>query len=147
MKDEGQTLPDLILVDGGLNQIKAASLALAKAEVSINLFGLVKNNKLQTAGLMDINGNIYDIENKNIFFMLTRMQDEVHRFAITFHQSLRNKNMKSSLLDDIKGLGSKRKELINKAYPDINLLKEATVEELSQLLPKDVAELLYNKLH
>ena len=147
MKDEGQTLPDLILVDGGLNQIKAASLALAKAEVSINLFGLVKNNKHQTAGLMDINGNIYDIENKNIFFMLTRMQDEVHRFSITFHQSLRNKNLKSSLLDDIKGICSKRKELINKAYPDINLLKEATVEELSQLLPKDVAELLYNKLH
>ena len=133
MKDEGQTLPDLILVDGGLNQIKAASLALQKADVSINLFGLVKNSKHQTAGLMDIEGNIYDIENKNIFFMLTRMQDEVHRFAITFHQSLRNKNMKSSLLDDIKGLGAKRKELINKAYPDINLLKEATIEELSQL--------------
>ena len=146
MKDEGQALPDLILVDGGLNQIKAASLALAKAKVSINLFGLVKNNKHQTAGLMDINGNVFDIENKNIFFMLTRMQDEVHRFAITFHQSLRNKNMKSSLLDGIKGLGSKRKELINKAYPDINLLKEATIEELSQLLPKEVAEALYMKL-
>ena len=146
MKDEGQTLPDLILVDGGLNQIKAASLALAKADVSINLFGLVKNNKHQTAGLMDINGNVYDIENKNIFFMLTRMQDEVHRFAITFHQSLRNKSMKSSILDDIKGLGTKRKELINKAYPDINLLKEATIEELSQLLPKEVAEALYMKL-
>ena len=146
MKDEGQTLPDLILVDGGLNQIKAASLALQKADVSINLFGLVKNSKHQTAGLMDIEGNIYDIENKNIFFMLTRMQDEVHRFAITFHQSLRNKNMKSSLLDDIKGLGAKRKELINKAYPDINLLKEATIEELSQLLPKEVAEALYMKL-
>ena len=146
MKDEGQALPDLILVDGGLNQIKAASLALNKADVSINLFGLVKNNKHQTAGLMDINGNVFDIENKNIFFMLTRMQDEVHRFAITFHQSLRNKNMKSSLLDGIKGLGSKRKELINKAYPDINLLKEATIEELSQLLPKEVAEALYMKL-
>jgi hypothetical protein len=99
MKDENQSFPDLILVDGGLNQITAASKALNKAEVSINLFGLVKNNKHQTAGLMDINGNIYDIENKNIFFMLTRMQDEVHRFAITFHQSLRNKNMKSSILD------------------------------------------------
>ena len=146
MKDENQTLPDLILVDGGLNQINAASKALEKAEVSINLFGLVKNNKHQTAGLMDINGNIFDIENKSIFFMLTRMQDEVHRFAITFHQSLRNKNMKSSLLDDIKGLGAKRKELINKAYPDINLLKEATIEELSQLLPKEVAEALYMKL-
>ena len=146
LKDEGKDLPDLILVDGGLNQIKAADAALKKAEVSINLFGLVKNNKHQTAGLMDINGNVYDIENKNIFFMLTRMQDEVHRFAITFHQSLRNKKMTSSILDDIKGLGDKRKELINKAYPDITLLKEATIEELSQLLPKEVAEALYMKL-
>lgn len=146
LKDEGKDLPDLILVDGGLNQIKAADSALKKAEVSINLFGLVKNNKHQTAGLMDINGNIYDIENKNIFFMLTRMQDEVHRFAITFHQSLRNKKMTTSILDDIKGLGDKRKELINKAYPDITLLKEATVEELGQLLPREVAEALYMKL-
>ena len=147
LKEENKEMPDLILVDGGLNQIIAADKALKQAAVSINLFGLVKNNTHQTAGLMDINGNVFDIENKNIFFMLTRMQDEVHRFAITFHQSLRNKKMKSSLLDDIKGLGDKRKELINKAYPDINLLKEATVEELSQLLPKDVAEELYNKLH
>ena len=146
LKDESQGLPDLILVDGGLNQINAATSALAEAGVSINLFGLVKNNKHQTAGLMDINGKIYDIENKSIFFMLTRMQDEVHRFAISFHQSLRNKSMKSSILDDIKGLGDKRKELINKAYPDIALLKEATIEELSQLLPKEVAEALYMKL-
>ena len=147
LKEEGKEMPDLILVDGGLNQINAASRALDKAEVSINLFGLVKNNKHQTAGLMDKEGYIFDIENKNIFFLLTRMQDEVHRFAITFHQSLRNKSMKTSILDGIKGLGSKRKELLNKAYPDISLLKEATVEELSQLLPKEVAEELYNKLH
>ena len=147
LKEENKEMPDLILVDGGLNQIHAAQRALDKAGVSINLFGLVKNNKHQTAGLMDKEGNIYDIENKNIFFMLTRMQDEVHRFAITFHQSLRNKSMRTSILDDIKGLGAKRKELINRAYPDINLLKEATVEELSQLLPKEVAIDLYNKLH
>ena len=147
LKEENKEMPNLILVDGGLNQIIAADKALKQADVRINLFGLVKNNKHQTAGLMDINGHVFNIENKNIFFMLTRMQDEVHRFAITFHQSLRNKKMKSSLLDDIKGLGDKRKELINKAYPDINLLKEATVEELSQLLPKDVAKELYNKLH
>ena len=147
LKEENKEMPDLILVDGGLNQINAASRALDKAEVSINLFGLAKNNKHQTAGLMNKEGNIFDIENKNIFFLLTRMQDEVHRFAITFHQSLRNKSMKSSILDGIKGLGSKRKELLNKAYPDISLLKEATVEELSQLLPKEVAEELFNKLH
>ena len=113
LKEENKEMTDLILVDGGLNQIIAAYTALKQADVSINLFGLVKNNKHQTAGLMDINGNVFDIENKNIFFMLTRMQDEVHRFAITFHQSLRNKKMKSSLLDDVKGLGDKRKELIN----------------------------------
>ena len=147
MKDEGQEMPHLILVDGGLNQIKAASLALNKAEVNIHLFGLVKNNKHQTAGLMDSSGNVFDIENKNLFFMLTRMQDEVHRFAITFHQSLRNRKMQSSILDDVKGLGMKRKELINKAYPDINLLKQATVEELEQLLPRDVAMALFYKLH
>ena len=147
LKEENKEMPNLILVDGGLNQINAATRALKKADVSINLFGLVKNNKHQTAGLMDKEGNIFDIENKNIFFLLTRMQDEVHRFAITFHQSLRNKNMKSSILDGIKGLGNKRKELLNKSYPDISLLKEATVEELSQLLPKEVAEELYNKLH
>ena len=147
LKEENKEMPDLILVDGGLNQIHAAEAALNKAEVSINLFGLVKNNKHQTAGLMDKDGNIFDIENKNIFFLLTRMQDEVHRFAITFHQSLRNKSMRTSILDGIKGLGNKRKELLNKAYPDISLLKEATVEELSQLLAKEVAEDLYNKLH
>ncbi len=147
LKEENKEMPDLILVDGGLNQIIAADKSLKKANVNINLFGLVKNNKHQTAGLMDINGNIFDIENKNIFFMLTRMQDEVHRFAITFHQSLRNKSMRASILDGVKGLGAKRRELINKAYPDITLLKEATVEELSQLLPKDVAEDLFNKLH
>ena len=147
LKEENKEMPNLILVDGGLNQILAADKSLKEAGVKINLFGLVKNNKHQTAGLMDINGNVFDIENKNIFFMLTRMQDEVHRFAITFHKSLRGKSMKASILDGVKGLGAKRRELINKAYPDINLLKEATVEELSQLLPKDVAEELFNKLH
>jgi len=147
LKEENKELPDLILVDGGLNQIHAAKRALDKVPVEINLFGLVKNDKHQTAGLMDQDGNIYEIENKNIFFLLTRMQDEVHRFAITFHQSLRNKRMKTSILDGIKGLGAKRKELINRAYPDISLLKEATIEELCQLLPKEVAIELYNKLH
>ena len=147
LKEENKEMPNLILVDGGLNQIIAADKSLKEVGVNINLFGLVKNNKHQTAGLMDINGNVFDIENKNIFFLLTRMQDEVHRFAITFHQTLRNKSMKASILDGVKGLGAKRRELINKAYPDIALLKEATVEELSQLLPKDVAIELFNKLH
>ena len=141
-----QNLPNLILVDGGLNQIKAAFLALCHVNVDIPIFGLFKNEKHQTSGLIDIKENVYPIENKKLFFLLTRMQDEVHRFAISFHKDKRNKAMKSFLLDDIPGLGEKRKELIYRQYPDLNLLKEASLEELEQILPCNVAKSLYNKL-
>ena len=75
------------------------------------------------------------------------MQDEVHRFAISFHREKRNKAMTVSIFDDIKGLGNKRKELLLKSYPDIVALKQASLEELSQLIPPLVAEELYNKIH
>ena len=145
--NEKQKLPDLILVDGGQKQIKVTIKALENAKANIPVFGLVKNDKHQTRGLMDANGEVYPIENKSIFFLLTRMQDEVHRFAITFHKEKRNKAMKSSLLDNIEGLGDKGKEKIYRAYQDINLLKEASLEELEQILPKKVALNLYNKIH
>lgn len=145
--NEDKKLPDLILVDGGLNQIKAAVIASVEANTDIPVFGLYKNDKHQTAGLMDKEEHIYPIENKNLFFLLTRMQDEVHRFAITYHKDKRSKAMKSSILDDIEGLGDKRKEIVNRAYSDITLLKNATLEELEQILPDDVATRLYNKLH
>ena len=144
---ENRKLPDLILVDGGQKQINVTLSALEKAKAVIPTFGLVKNDKHQTRGLMDKDGNVYPIENKSIFFLLTRMQDEVHRFAISFHKEKRRKAMKSSLLDGVEGLGEKGKEKIYRAYQDINLLKEATLEELEQILPKKVALNLYNKLH
>ena len=147
LADENQKFPDLLLVDGGLNQIKSAALALLEAGVSVPLYGLVKNNKHQTSGLIDGSGKIYPIENQKLFFLLTRMQDEVHRYAISFHKEKRNKGMKVSYLDDIPGLGSRRKEMIYRAYSDIDKIKNASIEELSQILPKDVAEALYNKLH
>ena len=145
--NEKQKLPDLILVDGGQKQIKVTIKALESAKAEIPVYGLVKNDKHQTRGLMDKDGEVYPIENKAIFFLLTRMQDEVHRFAISFHKEKRNKAMKSSLLDDIPGLGDKGKEKVYRAYQDINLLKEATLEELEQILPKKVALNLYNKIH
>ena len=145
--NEKQKLPDLILVDGGQNQINVTLKALKDAKADVPVFGLVKNDKHQTRGLMDDKGNIYPIENKSIFFLLTRMQDEVHRFAISFHKEKRNKAMKSSLSDNVEGLGDKGKEKIYRAYQDINLLKEATLEELEQILPKKVALNLYNKIH
>ena len=145
--NENRKLPDLILVDGGQKQIKVTLKALEAAKAPIPVFGLVKNDKHQTRGLMDKDGNIYPIENKAIFFLLTRMQDEVHRFAISFHKEKRSKAMKSSILDGVEGLGEKGKEKIYRAYQDINLLKEASIEELEQILPKKVALNLYNKIH
>ena len=144
--DEEKKLPDLLLVDGGLNQIKAAALALLEAGANVPLFGLYKNDKHQTSGLIDGSGKTYELNDKNLFFMLTRMQDEVHRFAIAFHKEKRNKGMKVSILDDIPGLGEKRKEMLLRAYHDLNALKNASIEEFSQILPRDVAENLYNKL-
>ena len=144
---EANKLPNLILVDGGINQIIAGKAALSEANVDIPLFGLAKNDKHQTAGLMDDSGEVYPIENKKLFFLLTRMQDEVHRFAISFHREKRSKAMKSSLLDDIKGLGPRRKEMIYRAYPDVNILKNASVEELEQILPSPLANAIYQKLH
>ena len=147
LKESNSKMPDLILVDGGINQIKFATKALKEASVKIPVFGLVKNDKHQTSSLMDINENTYPIENKNLFFLLTRMQDEVHRFAISFHREKRGKAMTSSLLDGVKGLGEKRKEMIYRAYVDINQLKQASLKELEQILPEDVALALYNKIN
>ena len=146
-KNENKKMPDLILVDGGLIQLEAALDALKSIDVEIPVFGLYKNDKHQTEGVIDKDGKTYSFKNKAIFFLLTRMQDEVHRFAISFHQTLRGKAMTASIFNDIKGLGKKRTEIITKAYPDISLLKEASINELSQLLPDEVAVALYNKLH
>lgn len=147
MKEENKSFPSLILLDGGLNQINAAKEALNDLDVSIPVYGLYKNDKHQTEGIIDEYGQKYKIENKSLFFMLTRMQDEVHRFAISFHRSLRDKSFKNSILDGIKGLGEKRKEIILRNYQDIKTLKNASVEELNQFLPVDVALSLYQSLH
>lgn len=145
--EEEKKLPDLLLVDGGLNQIHAAAIALLEAGANVPLFGLYKNDRHQTSGLIDGSGKTYEIDDKSLFFMLTRMQDEVHRFAISFHKEKRNKAMRASILDDIEGLGEKRKEMLYRAYKDLDSLKNASIEEFSQILPKEVAEALYNKLH
>ena len=147
LKAENKKMPDLILVDGGLPQVKSATSALQNIEVDIPVFGLFKDDKHSTSGLIDINEKIYPIENKKLFFLLTRMQDEVHRFAISFHKEKRNKAMTVSIFDEVKGLGSKRRELLQHFYPDINSLKEASEDELRQILPADVAKDLYEKLH
>jgi len=148
LKDEGQPFPDLILTDGGLSQVHAALEALNTLEVTIPTFGLYKNERHETQGIIDKSGNIYPLSNKSpLFFLLMRMQDEVHRFAISFHKRERSKAMRSSLFDGIKGIGEKRKEILRKNYPTIDALKKASLAELSQILPSEVAFKLYQKVH
>ena len=147
LKENNDDMPDLILVDGGLTQIHAASEIINDLELDIPVFGLYKNDKHQTKGIMDKDGNTFEIDNKALFFMLVRMQDEVHRFAIGFHHQKRSKQFQKGILDDIKGLGSKRKELIMHRYQDIDALRHASKEELTQLVPEDVAEAIIEKLN
>ena len=148
LKENNDPMPDLILTDGGLGQIHAGQEVIGELGLNIPVFGLFKNDKHQTKGLMDKDGNVISLDNdKALFFLLVRMQDEVHRFAITFHHQKRSKNFTKSILDDIEGLGPKRKQLILDHFTDIDSLKNATVEELSQLVPKEVAINIKKKIN
>ena len=148
LKEEGQDYPDLILTDGGLAQVHATNEGLAAAGVSIPVFGLFKNDKHQTSGLIDAQGKEYELDRKSpLFFLLMRMQDEVHRYAITFHKQKRSKAMTNSVFDGIAGLGEKRREKLESAYPTIDALLGASVAELSQIVPEESAEALYERLH
>lgn len=148
LKENGDEMPDLILTDGGLGQIHAGVEVIGQLGLNIPVFGLFKNDKHQTKGLMDKDGNVISLDkDKSLFFLLVRMQDEVHRFAITFHRQKRSKNFTKSILDDIEGLGPKRKQIILDHYNDIDMLKNATIEELSQYLPKEVAVKVNKKVN
>jgi excinuclease ABC subunit C len=147
LKEENSSYPDLLLLDGGLGQVHSSIDALKELNINIPTFGLYKNDKHQTKGLIDKDGNIYELDSKSsLFFLLMRMQDEVHRYAISFHKSLRNKAMVKSIYDDIPGLGSKRIEILQKNYPSLDDLKKASLNELSQLLPVNVAQNLYSRI-
>ena len=130
LKEHGK-FPDLLIVDGGYLQIEAAKEIIEALEVPITICGLVKDDHHRTANLMDVNGNIIPVKrDSSLFFFLTQMQDEVHRFAITFHRKLRKKAMTKSILDEVEGIGEVRKKEIWKRFKSLKRLKEASVEEL-----------------
>ncbi len=147
LKEEGLSYPDLILADGGLSQVHASLEALKEIGVNIPVFGLYKNNRHETEGIIDKDERTYPLDNHSpLFFLLMRMQDEVHRFAISFHKEVRSKSMGKSIFDDIKGIGEKRKESLGKHYPTRESLEKASLDELKQLLPSEVAEALYERI-
>jgi excinuclease ABC subunit C len=146
IKEEGGSFPDLLLADGGLTQVHACLEAFEEAGVDFPVFGLYKNDKHQTEGLIDKDGNTYPLDSKSkLFFLLMRMQDEVHRFAIEYHRSLRTKEQVHSVLDDIPGVGPKRRRDLMRGFVSLNDIREADVETLMEKgkLPKRVAEDIY----
>jgi len=138
---EKEKFPDLIILDGGENQIMAALDVCEKLHVEVSIAGLKKNNKHVTEAL--INGTTGELialdHHSNLFFFLMRMQDEVHRFAITTHRSKRAGELYKTIYDNIPGIGKKRKFMLLEAYPTVDSLKDTTVEELTQFIPKNSA--------
>ncbi len=140
--------PDLIIVDGGIGQINIAREVINQLNLNIPVVGLKKDKKHTTECLL-ANNPLEEIKiNKtdNIFYYLERMQDEVHNFTINYHKQLRSKGSLESVLDNVVGVGSKRKEELLKKYKTITKLKELTIKQLEEILPKEVAFNLYEFL-
>ena len=148
---DGLKPPDLIVIDGGQGQVNIAKQVIQEElGLDIPIAGLQKNDKHQTHELL-FGDPLQVIElsrTSQEFFLLQRIQDEVHRFAITFHRQLRSKNSFSSQLDGIEGLGPKRKQLLMKHFKSLTKIKEATVDEIVTVgIPRAVAEAVQAKLH
>lgn len=148
---DGLTPPDLIVIDGGQGQVNIAKQVIQEElGLDIPIAGLQKNDKHQTHELLF--GDPLEVvelsRNSQEFFLLQRIQDEVHRFAITFHRQLRSKNSFSSQLDGIEGLGPKRKQNLMKHFKSLTKIKEASVDEIVEVgVPRAVAEAVQRKLN
>lgn len=138
---EQSEMPDLILVDGGVSQINACKSVLDELHLNIKVCGLRKDDHHRTNELVDGDTlNTIEIPRmSDVFHYLTRIQDEVHRYTITYHKTLRDKGSIGSLLDNIDGIGSVRKKELVKKYGSVKKMGEASVEELSLIIPETVA--------
>ena len=137
------TLPDLILADGGITQIKAIKRALEKYNLQdqIPVYGMVKDDKHSTRALVDVNRREFEIS-ENLFFFITNLQNEVHNTAIEYHRKLREKEMTKSELDDIEGIGKVKREALLKEFGTIEKIKSASIEDLTKVkgINKELAE-------
>ena len=140
--------PDVIMMDGGRGQVNIALEVLKELELSIPVCGMVKDSHHRTRGLYYNNIEIPMDSHSELFLLITRMQDEAHRFAITYHRSLRGKRNLASVLDDIPGVGEKRKKNLLKHFGSFTKIKEASIEELLEVegINHAVAEEIYSYL-
>ncbi len=146
MVDKTQ-MPDLIIVDGGENQIRAAKEIIDSLNLNITIVGLKKNSTHSTNELINTDLSVIELDKtSDVFHYLTRIQDEVHRYTINYHRSIRSKGSISSVLDNIPGIGNVRKKELIKKYGSVARMKDLTVLELSSILPVDVANNLHDYL-
>lgn len=141
--------PDLILMDGGRGQVNIALEVLEQLHLDIPVCGMVKDDRHRTRGLYYHNQEIEIDRNSEAFRLITRIQDEAHRFAITYHKQLRGKGQVHSILDDIEGIGEARRKALMRTYASLDAIKEATVEELAQIpsMNEKAAESVYKFFH
>ena len=141
-----ENLPDLILLDGGRGQVSSVKKVLDKYNLDIPIWGMYKDDKHKTKGLINLEKEIELDKTTEIYRFISSIQEEVHNFAISYHISLRNKSLTKSVLDDIQGVGEKRKKLLLSHFKDINSLKNATEEEILAVdgITKPLAKTIYN---
>ena len=139
-------LPDLILLDGGKGQVSSVKKVLDKYNVEIPLWGMYKDDKHKTKGLISQEKEIKLDKTTNLYRFVASIQEEVHKYAISYHRSLRNKSLTKSILDDIQGIGEKRKRALLNHFKDIEAIKKATINEILEVegMNKSSSESVYN---
>ncbi len=140
--------PDLLLIDGGVTHAQTAVEALSQLGLSFPVFGMVKDDRHRTRALVTPQGDVISIDaQQSVFAFVGGIQEEVHRFAVSYHRNLRSKRLRYSELDRIAGIGPKRKELLLKSFLSIAAIRGATLSELERLLPVDAANAVYRYFH
>ena len=140
--------PDLLLIDGGITHAETARRALEALELDFPVFGMVKDGKHRTRALVTPEGREIALDGTPaVFALIGTIQEETHRFAITYHRELRSKRLRYSQLDEIPGVGPKRKELLLRRFKSLTAIGQATLEELKALLPADAAAAVYRHFH
>lgn len=147
--DKGfEEAPDLLLIDGGINHAKVAVAALEELGLTFPVFGMVKDDRHRTRALVTPEGKEIRIDNNQaVFSLIGNIQEETHRFAITYHRQLRSKRLRYSELDSIPGIGPKRKQDLLRHFKSLSAIDQATLPELERLLPKDAAAAVYHHFH
>ena len=137
--------PDLLLIDGGVNHARVAVQALEELGLTMQVFGMVKDDRHRTRALVTPEGKEIAIDrNQAVFALIGNIQEETHRFAITYHRQLRSKRLRYSELDNIPGIGPKRKQELLKQFKSLTAIGQATLPELERILPRDAAAAVYH---